>query len=165
MFQNLQENLMNQLKRISVILLSAILISQCAILDARRNLKNCNFSLEDVSVQNMSLAGVELILAIGIDNPNSSAVIMDKLDMDVFLNNQNVGKGHHAQKVEIPSGTKKNVNLQLKASYAQMGTALMGALRGNGPIPYKLVGTAHLQIPLVGGSLPFPFTVEDQLER
>lgn len=156
---------MKRFTQVTLISLVLLFVTQCAIIDARRNLKNCNFSLEDVAIKNMSLSGVDLEFQIGIDNPNPSAVVMDKLDMDIFLKDQNIGKGQNETRVEVPAGEKRTIKLGLKSSYAQLGTALMSSLRSDGPIPYKLQGTAHLQIPLVGGSVPFPFSVEDELQR
>ncbi|MCB1172894.1 MAG: LEA type 2 family protein [Leptospiraceae bacterium] len=157
---------MMSVKKLPILLVLASLfaLAQCNVIAARQNLKNCKFSLEDVSLENMSFSGIDLGIVIGVENVNPAAVIVDRMDATIFLDGQEVGKGQNSSRVEIPAGEKKEVSFKLHSGYGQVGTALLSNLKGSGEIPYKLVGTAYLDVPLVG-QMQFPFVVEDTLKR
>lgn len=155
---------MKQTKILIITALAALLLAQCNLAAARENLKNCKYSLEDVHIKGMSFTGMDLGLVVGVENTNQSEVIVDRMDVDIFLDQKNIGKANNSERIAIKAGEKKAVEFKLKSSFAQMGTALISNLKGSGEIPYKLQGTAYVQIPLVG-EVAFPFAVEDVLKK
>ena len=136
----------------------------CQLVQARENLKNCKFSLEDVGISSFSFTNMTLDFKVGIENSNASNVVVDRMDMDIILDGQDLGKGKTAERVEIPAGIKKSISVKLDTTMSQVGSSLLSALRSSGPIPYKINGTAYMAVPLVG-EIPFPFTVEDKIEK
>lgn len=136
----------------------------CQFQQARENLKNCKFSLEDVGIKKISFSSVDLEILVGIKNPNDSEVVVDRMDMEIFLDGKHIGKGSNNSRVDIPSGSLKTIKLDLQTTLSQIGTTLLSTLKSSDAIPYKLNGTAYLKVPLVG-EIPFDFTVEDKIEK
>ena len=140
---------------LAVAILSA---SSCGVRDKRENLKNCEYELENLEVGSFSFTAVELIVHVGVKNPNPSDVVVDRLDFELFTGNDKVAEGKHLENVVIPAGERKVVKLDVKTSTSQVGNTLLRALMSGGAVDYRVEGIVYLDTIL--GEIPYPIKIE-----
>ncbi|MEQ8350970.1 MAG: LEA type 2 family protein [Leptospiraceae bacterium] len=145
---------------ISMFVVSAT--TDCAFQRMRENLKNCEFDLDSVSIKSMSFTSVELAVDVGIENPNSEQVILDKLVFDLYGGDRKLGSGKHNETAVIPPSERKVVSIDFSASLSEVGMGLLQNLK-SGQATYRMEGTAYLKTFL--GEVPIPFSIEKDLSK
>lgn len=133
----------------------AVLCCNCFIVQ-RVALKNCQFSLDGVDLVSLGVSDLTLGLKIGIKNPNTVDVIIDRLAYTFFVNNRSVFTGTTGQGNTIPAGGSRVVTTQVKLKYFDIGAALVTAIRER-KAQYKLAGTVYFDTIL--GTFSFPVTI------
>ncbi len=127
----------------------------------RESIRRCEFDLEDVQIEAQSALDLKLKILLGITNPNPYPVIVDRLAFDLFINNNNAGKGSHEEQVTIQSAERQVITLDFQTTVAQVGAGVLSSL-SNGQVLYRLKGHAFVETESFG-ELKFPLTVEDRL--
>lgn len=157
----------NRMKYSRKLLISAIIslfavttLTDCAMQRMRENLKNCEFDLDSVNVQNISFSSVDLSLGVGIMNPNAEQVILDELVFDLYSSDRKLGSGKHSETAVIPASERKVVNIDFSASLSEIGLGILNTLK-SGQATYRMEGTAYLKTFL--GKIPIPFSIEKDL--
>jgi LEA14-like dessication related protein len=97
-------------------------------------------SLRSLDVKQLTLSGASMLLELQVDNPNSFALLLDKLNYNLKLNGYDVGGGIVDKKVKVQQVGQGIVALPITLDFAQAGRGLYAALLGNG-ISYDLSGS------------------------
>jgi LEA14-like dessication related protein len=146
------------MKKISSIPLLIILMfpSACVNLSQRMIVKKCRFSLEKVEVGKFSLSGMTLGIYISIYNPNKIDAVIDKMELDLYIEGQKTV--HIAfDGVTVPHRTKKTINAMFDIPYSAIGVSSPETALMDGTAHYKLAGTIYMNSSV--GVLTFPVTI------
>ena len=116
-------------------------------------------SLEGVRVAELGLSGAELILELGIDNPNGFGIDLDRLVYALAINGRRwAGSSRDTGLSLAPEGSTA-VELPLKVNFGAIGMGAYELLRGGASADYRftadIAGDAGLQ-----GFGAFDFPVE-----
>ena len=95
-------------------------------------------------------------LTITISNPNDKDVVMDRMDLDFYIDNKKTVNVQFDE-VIIPKGQAKRVDAAVSIPYSTLGMSLSGAMTKKGIIHYRLSG--YIYIKTRTGYMRFPVTV------
>ena len=142
---------------------AAQLIVACNFIQSRENLQNCKFTFEGLEVQNYSLSRLDLRVKVGVENPNASEVVVDRLDFKLFISDREVADGKRDTKDTIPAGEKQIIDLDVSTTPGKLGMTALSALVALGDVDYRLEGTVHLDT--IVGSIPYPIELQGNLKE
>jgi len=132
-----------------------ILLTACSgMVDRRKELKNCDFNIRSVRIENLGLTSLTLKLTIDIYNPNRIDVVLDKLDVNIWINDNYVGKSVNEAKMTINTGESKDVPLVFNIKYAGAYKTYQDIKKGEKLI-YKFKGNVYFNT--IFGDIAFPF--------
>ncbi len=107
-----------------------------------------SISMQGARIDRMSLSGAEIVLRLGVDNPNAFAVTLDQLDYNFAVNGQRWATGRYGESVRIAADARTVLALPLSVRFANIGTSAYELLQGNAQVDYRLeanlAGTAGL---------------------
>lgn len=151
---------MSRIYLIAAILGISLLLHQCASnpIDRRKELKNCDFMLGRVKVESIGLNSLTTQVNIDIFNPNQIDVVLDKMDVDLYVNDRMVGRGFNREKITIKSNDKTRVVLGLNLKYTGTYKAIKELLKDENDLTYQLKGKVYYQT--IFGDITFPFETE-----
>lgn len=139
-------------------ILTAATLTSCGIREKRENLKNCEFELDNVEMANFSFSQVDLIVHVGVMNPNPSDVVVDRLKFDLYTGGNKVANGEQNQNTTIAAGQREVIKLNVSTTASQLGSTLMRALMTGGNVDYRVEGVVFLDTIL--GEIPYPISLE-----
>jgi LEA14-like dessication related protein len=106
-----------------------------------------DFSIKSLAVKRLTLNEAEVLLQLGVDNPNSFSLMLQQLDYHLKLNGALIGKGLIRQPVDIMQGGSGVVSIPLSIDLAQAGRGLYSALLGLSDLRYELNGSVQVSGP------------------
>lgn len=150
----------NHLRRIAGLLIVSLVMTaaSCGIREKRENLKNCEFELENLEVANFGFSQVDLLVHVGVQNPNPSEVVVDRLEFELFTGENKVADGKHSENLTVPAGEKRVIKIEVATTPSQLGNTLLKALMSGGGVDYRVEGTVYLDTIL--GEIPYPVSIE-----
>lgn len=134
-------------------------LSSCA---SAVNIVNPRYSLRGVTPRvNLAIPpSIDLDLTIGVDNPNPVGIRLDRLDFDLFINNNAVLNSVRSdQGIRIPANGIGDIRLNARIGYDNIRTIwreVSEIIQGN-RATYSLRGNAYYDTPV--GQLRFPVEV------
>ena len=145
-----------------------VALGGCEVMNAvmqRAALAKADFSLERVALLAADLpftpnAKADMQVVLGIANPNDIAVLLDKLDYELFLQGVRVGTGATGGDFSVDPGAKKELALTVAVPYAGLPQAVLTAItQRKADVAFK--GISHLKTPLL--TLDYPVEVTKTL--
>ncbi|MEQ9364150.1 MAG: LEA type 2 family protein [Leptospirales bacterium] len=133
-------------------------LTACDLAGKRENLKNCEFELENLEIASFSFTKVELLVHVGIQNPNPSDVVVDRLTFELFTGDNKVADGKHTENIIVPAGERRSIKIDVTTTPNQLGNTLVQALMSNGDVDYRVEGIVYLDTIL--GEIPYPVNIE-----
>ncbi len=147
------------IKRMTPLLL--VLLAGCSSL---LDLQQPEYSLRSITTTPriaipLQKSTIDLDFNIEIHNPNDLALTMDRIDVDVFLNNQQVTNTISTRQVRIPANGIGDARLTTSVDYESVRSMFYEIVNAveRGEANYELRGKAWFNTPL--GNLSFPITV------
>lgn len=143
---------------------STIVLSGCSSL-ANLNIVNPSYSIRDVRPRlNLGIPpSIDFDLTIGVDNPNSVALRLDRLDFDLLVNSAPVLRNVQSnQGIQIPARGIGDVRLTSRVSYNDIRNIweeIQNVIQGN-RARYEIRGNAYYNTPI--GQMRFPVTVSSR---
>jgi LEA14-like dessication related protein len=143
--------------------LSALFLAGCQTL-ADLNIQNPTYRLMnirprvDVAIP-FSASRIDFDMAIGVDNPNSIGLRLDRMDFDLFVNGTRVVSGLTNQRIRIPAEGTGTLDLTASVGYNEISSLfreVVGWVQGGRP-DYEIRGKAFYDTPI--GQMSFPVTV------
>lgn len=131
-------------------------------IEGRYNLRNCEFAIDSVTpslnldTSDLAKSTIDLTLSTGVFNPNDAEVILDRMDFDLFIDDQRFATGRHEAKLAVPAGAHQVFPITAALSYRAIeaaSPALWDAM-SNKTATYRIEATVYVDTPLG----PFDFT-------
>jgi LEA14-like dessication related protein len=101
------------------------------------------FQLSNVNLTNLSLSSLQMNLGIEISNPSSLPLYIPSGDFEIYLNNQNLGKGTFGS-TTIGGNSQNMIVVPLTFSTSDLPSVLYGILTGGGNVTVSIQGSANL---------------------
>lgn len=126
------------------------------------NIVNPTYSLRGVNPHlNLGIPpSMDLDFTVGVDNPNSVALRLDRFDFDLLINNNMVLNNVRSdQGIQIPARGLGDVHLLAHVNFSNMQTIyreIVDMVQGN-RASYQIRGNAYYNTPI--GQMRFPVTV------
>lgn len=140
-------------------------LSGCSAVRTALNIVNPTYSLRDIRPHvslalPLSASSIDLDFDVGVDNPNSVGLRLDRLDFDVLVNdNPLLTQVSTPQGVDIPARGLGNVHIKTRVGYQNIRniwSQVVDWIQGN-RATYQIRGNAYYNTPL--GTMRFPVTV------
>ncbi len=112
------------------------------------------FQLSNVKVTNLSLSYLQMNLDLQISNPNALPLYIPSGDFEIYLNNQNLGKGTFGS-TTIGGNSQNIIVVPLTFSTLNLSSVLYGIFAGGGNVTVSIQGSANLVL----FRIPFNSTV------
>lgn len=132
--------------RYALALLAVTTTFHCASL-AKKIFDPPQVGVERVEFQKLHIAGVDLIVHIKINNPNSIGATLNHLDYTFDIDGERLLKGKKEDKTTILSNNASFIALPISVSYAGLRTGVAGALAKKS-LPYAFAGKIVLDTPI-----------------
>jgi LEA14-like dessication related protein len=138
----------------------AISVAGCSSL-ANLDIINPRYSLREVTprVQLAIPPSMDFDLTVGVDNPNPVSLRLDRLDFDLFVNNNHLLNSISNQGVKIPARGIGDIHLtahvgynEIKSIFREVADVVQGRRA-----QYEIRGNAYYNTPV--GQMRFPVTV------
>ncbi|GAB5408630.1 MAG: hypothetical protein BalsKO_09950 [Balneolaceae bacterium] len=107
-------------------------------------------SVSSFSVKDLSFTKADVELELNIGNPNTFALILDKLDYNINLNGFDTIKGTTSNSLSIAENETNTFKIPASFNFLELGSVAYSAIVGGDPFEYSLTGSAD-----VGASLPY----------
>ena len=148
-----------------VLAMATVTLSGCGTVGRALNIVNPSYSIRDIRPRvvvalPLSASSIDLEFDVGVDNPNSVDLRLDRLDFDVLVNdNPLVSRVISDQGIHIPARGAGNVHLRTRVGYDNIRTIwreVSDVIAGN-RARYQIRGNAYYDTPI--GQMRFPVTV------
>ncbi|MDR1893881.1 MAG: LEA type 2 family protein [Spirochaetales bacterium] len=107
-------------------------------------------SFGSLTLNNLGLTSVEMILALGLENPNGFSLRVDSFDYTLDVNASSWIQGKIDQGYELLPGQERTVTLLIALNSLSTVRELMNIMASRNPVEYSLWGNLE-----AGSSLPF----------
>lgn len=112
--------------------------------------KRPSISLENFTVENISLSGAELSIELNVENPNSFMLQMNRLSYDLRINGLESISGLMNEEINVEEGSSKTIKLPVSISFLNAGMSAYRILSGDEDLEYELTGSTT-----IGSDLPY----------
>lgn len=133
--------------------------SGCSVMEQiqqRLAIQNCKFNLVNARAHSFSFADMLVDLDIAVSNPNPIAVIIDKLDLLLFINDrETLSAGFGGDSIQ--TNETRTLTTTLRIPYLKVGMALVDIIRRQENVRYRLDG--YVNINSAYGVFRFPVTI------
>ncbi|MBX3722140.1 MAG: LEA type 2 family protein [Turneriella sp.] len=154
---------MNQSRFLTPIFIAAAVFSlQCASL-FKKVFDPPQVGVDRVEIKRIDFAGVDLIVHVKINNPNSIGATLNHIDYAFDVEGDRLLKGTKSDKTKIASNDLSIIPMPVSVSYAGLKSGIAGVLTKKS-LPYQLSGKVVLDTPIgdmsfdIGdkGEIPIP---------
>lgn len=129
----------------------------CPNAEQRLALRECQFSLRDVSIRSFGGLELELLLTVGIFNPNDIDVIVDVVTYTVSVNGRRLGSGETDRDLTIRRGTREDLPVTLRLNLIDLGVA-GASLRSSDQRLFRVDATYWVALPWGRKAFPVSFS-------
>ncbi|WP_428897787.1 hypothetical protein Dip518_001580 [Parelusimicrobium proximum] len=146
------------MKRIFIVLVSAVLFISCAGVQENVNMINCKYNLVSVKPVDWNLNAITMDVVLGITNNNKkSAASVSRFEGDLIVNDVKIST-LTLKDIRVEPAQTKNAKTTLEVPLASLGKNLTGLVTmGSASVIYEVRGTMYFSTPL--GDIPVPVTV------
>ena len=142
----------------------SLVLSGCSAVKQVLNIENPRYSIRNIRPRvdialPLSASSIDFDFTVGVDNPNAVAIKLDRLDFNLFVNDNRILESTSDQRINIPANNYGEMHLQTRVGYQNIRslfTEVADVIRGN-RARYELRGNAYYDTPL--GRMKFPVTV------
>jgi LEA14-like dessication related protein len=120
-----------------------------------------SFVLREIILSPRSLAEVNLLLGLDVQNPNRFDLTLSSFEYVIFLNNEEIGTGRLEKDILVPSSSTTQVQVVVVAKFKDLGGSLKAIITGH-DLPYKIEGKASVKTAF--GSRHFPFSKDGRID-
>ena len=132
------------------------LLISCASVQERLALRECTFTLVEVSVYDYQYDRMKLDFVIRAKNPNNVNAVLDRFTYTMYVNEKDIFSGETNKQVTISAGKSTNFTTTVTLEYAKLGTALIEAMQFE-KAQYNLKAQAHVATVL--GDITYPISI------
>ena len=114
-------------------------------------------AVESVSVDKMSLTGIEADVKLKVSNPNAFGFELSRLDYKLSLGGKPLATSTHRGKTSVDAGGTGTIPLSLSLSTANLGSAVLAVLQA-GSREYEIAGDVAVNTRFGDISMPYRHT-------
>lgn len=148
------------MKRLLMLLLvlglAAPTLTGCSVYQAyvqRQAIQQAQFSFRSAMLTGVDLSGANLRITLELANPTETAIVLDRLDYTLYVNDQRAVSGYTTEQVRVPPGEARPLAFSTHLRYADVGNQLRHILQ-SGLVSYRLSGVGHFDTPI--GTIDYP---------
>ena len=149
---------------LALVLAATSILSACSTVAQAQNIVNPRYSLQNFRPRlNIAIppqaSTIDFDFDLGVDNPNSVGLRLDRVDFDLLVNNEHLLNSTSTQQVRIPARGFGAVHLTSRVGYQNIKSIfreVVDVIQGN-RAQYQVNGTAYYDTP--AGAMRFPVTV------
>jgi LEA14-like dessication related protein len=123
------------------------------------NVRLPKISLSKLQISKLDFSGVQLELAIGVDNPNGFGFDVGQFSYQIDLAGQKLASGQTEQLGSIQNNGRGELILPISIGFAQAAGSLRSVLVQENRATVNLQGSAGIKTPF--GQMKLPFNVSD----
>lgn len=143
---------------------ASVLVTGCSTLARGLNIINPSYSIRDVRPRvdiaiPLSASSIDFDFMLGVDNPNSVGLRLDRLDFNVFVDDNPIVDGFTNERINIPARGFGEVPFRARVGYSSIRNIfrqVADLVQGN-RARYEVRGRAYYNTPV--GQLQFPVSV------
>lgn len=148
-----------------VLSVATLTLSGCSTLGRAVNIVNPTYSIRDIRPHvaialPLSASSMDFDFTLGVENPNSVGLRLDRVDFDLLINDNPVLQSMSSdQRISIPARGFGDVHLRTRVGYDNLRTVFRDVaemVQGN-RAHYQIRGNAFYSTPI--GVMRFPVTV------
>lgn len=152
------------MKRTIALITSLSLLAGCSAAQQNLNIQNPRYTISDLRARPsiaipLDQSSIDFDFVIGVDNPNSVGLNLNRLDFSIFVNDNRLLDSVSNQRVTIPARGLGEIRLTSRVPYRNISNIyreIADVIQGN-RARYEVRGNAYYQTPV--GELRFPVTV------
>lgn len=146
--------------RISLVwlILGFVFFTGCSVL--KKSLEKPKVDLQNVDIQNATLTEAVFVFNFLVQNPNSIALNVDRVDYEVQFNGKNFTKGVMDKSFKVEGNATAEVSLPIQLKYSDIFSSV-AELLSQRKAPYQIQG--HVKMGVL--SIPFKDTGEINLDN
>ena len=116
-------------------------------------------SMGEFNVKDISLSGAEVEVSFNVQNPNPFAISIANAAYELTVNGREWLDTTLDETIRVAGSERQTINIPIRLSSSQMGSALMDLMRGESTFDYDLKGSADISAELDGfrNGQSFPF--------
>ena len=145
--------------RFVIIIIAMVCFISCSMMNQiqqRVAIKNCQFDLVNARAHSFSVMNMLVDLELQIVNPNPIRVIMDQLDLLLYINHRRTLTAAFGG-AYIEPGDTQILTTTLRIPYLRVGMAIIDVLKNDEQVTYRLDGQVYLKT--AWGKFRFPITI------
>jgi LEA14-like dessication related protein len=147
------------MKKYYLIPFIVIMALSCSFIKERVAIRECKFSLIDVTPYDFSFTDFKIDFNIRSQNPNKIDAKLDKFSYDFFINSKELFSGTTGKGITIPGGKSTDFTTTISLDYNKVGDALVSAIK-LGNVSYTIRATAYVST--VIGEISYPVEISFQ---
>jgi hypothetical protein len=124
------------------------LLAGCASQAPRERLRQCNWELASIRMDEQTSAKLRGTARMRVRNPTSGTAVLDSLWVDVSTPGGALGRLSHGGSFSLPAGATDSVDIHVEAVPAQLSARMMEMLFG---APDSLSLNGEIRLPVMGG--------------
>jgi LEA14-like dessication related protein len=142
----------------------SLIFSGCSTIARGLHIVNPTYSIRDIRPRvdiaiPLAASSIDFDFMLGVDNPNSVGLRLDRFDFKVLINDNPVAEGFTNDRIEVPAHGYGNVPVRVRVGYSNIRNIfreVADLVHGNGA-RYEVRGRAYYSTPI--GELQFPVKV------
>jgi LEA14-like dessication related protein len=100
--------------------------------------------VRELSLERLGLGGADLVLRLGVANPNAFGLSLDTLDYALRVNGELWGSARVSDRARLAEGGETEITLPVSLDFGAMGRSVRELLLGDGTVAYNLSGSLEV---------------------
>ncbi len=128
-------------------------------------LKLPKLSLESFKLNNLSVGGADMTLALNLSNPNASSFVLKDLGYNLAVAGKKWAAADGAQDIEVQALGNSLIEFPVNLNFFEIGRSVFSLLTSDAPVDYHFVGSFDLEssLPLLG-AVKVPFNRKGEIK-
>ena len=140
----------------AVVIVAYVAIFTFTEIEQRKALEDIQISFHEASLQDIDFSGATLNLSLSMYNPNDITATLDRVDYEIWFNDNYLGNGFTHERVDIPPLTSKIATTNFDLDFGGAGMAIISAITEE-EYSWHITGTAFYDT--IFGTMNIPFDI------
>ncbi|SMF50103.1 LEA type 2 family protein [Pseudobacteriovorax antillogorgiicola] len=137
-----------------LVVLFCVFLSSCSML-AKFVAEQPKVELSSISFSHLSLSRVELAFEVLVENPNSFELGLNRVDYEVFVSEQKIGKGHYQEAFRVAAKSKASLRIPFTLDTQAAISVAKEYFQRGGKLEARVKGQSEFSTPVGTFNSPF----------
>ncbi|MBN2202022.1 LEA type 2 family protein, partial [bacterium] len=133
----------------TALIFAALFACSCATLQQMAALQAPALSVEGVRLSGLSFEAADLVLDVGVSNPNPVSIPLSGFDYDLQVESHSLFKGNQASKQAVAAGAKSVVRIPFTLNFRDLYQAV-SAMKSRDSVQYRIDCGLSFNVPVLG---------------